>query len=154
MNELSESEGDYVKAIFNLVEEYGYARVSDISAALHVKPPSVTCMLQKLDQRRFVNYSRYRGVKLTQKGRSFGEALVRRHQTLKKLLIMIGVSEECAEKDTCGIEHKINSETIEKLVKFVEFVESAPQSPLFLEHLKYYSKTGKRPKQCREKICQ
>ena len=149
MNVLSESEGDYVEAIYNLIREHGSARVADIATALHVKPPSVTSMLQKLDERKFVNYSRYRGVILTPKGKLLAETLVRRHQTLKKLLILMGVSEECAEKDACEIKHKIDSETLEKLIEFEKFIESAPQYYRFLEHLKYSNRTGKRFKQCK-----
>ncbi len=148
---LSESEESYIETVHNLIKEHGYARVADIAATLNVKPPSVTSMLQKLDDQKFVDYTRYRGVILTPKGRTLAETLERRHQALKKFLIMIGVSRETAEKEACEIEHKINRETVEKLVKFVEFVESAPQSPPFLEHFRHYEKTGKRPKECRVK---
>jgi len=148
---LSESEEGYVETVYSLIEEHGYARVSDIAAALNVKPPSVTNMLQKLDEQKFVNYTRYRGVVLTPKGKMLAETLEKRHQALKKFLIMIGVNEENADRDACEIEHIINRETAEKLVKFVEFVQSAPQSPLFLEHFKHYDRTGKRPRECRVK---
>ena len=150
--ELSESEESYVETIHSLIQEHGYARVADIAETLNVKPPSVTSMLQKLDGQKFVNYTRYRGVILTPKGKSLAETLERRHQALKRFLIMIGVSENTAEKDACEIEHKINHETVEKLAKFVDFVQSAPQTPPFLEHFKSYYKTGKRPKQCRVKV--
>ena len=149
--ELSESEEGYVETIYSLIREHGYARVADIAITLNVKPPSVTNMLQKLDEQKFVTYTRYRGVTLTQKGKSLAETLERRHQALKKFLIMIGVSEENAEKNACEIEHKINRETAEKLTKFVEFVQSAPRTPEFLEHFKQYDRTGKRPKQCKVK---
>lgn len=148
---LSGSEEGYIETIHSLIREYGYARVADIAATLSVKPPSVTNMLQKLDEQKFVTYTRYRGVVLTSKGKFLAETLERRHQALKKFLIMIGVSEEAAEKDACEIEHKINRETVEKLAKFVEFVESAPQTPPFIEHFKQYNRTGKRPKKCRVK---
>ena len=148
MNGLSESEGDYIETIYNLIGEHGYARVAEIASMLHVKPPSVTSMLQKLDERKFVNYMRYRGVILTTKGTLLAETLIKRRRTLQRVLTMIGISEKNAEKLACEIKHKINSETIEKLGKFVEFVESAPQTPPFLEHLKHYDRTGERPKQC------
>jgi DtxR family Mn-dependent transcriptional regulator len=153
INRLSESEGDYVETIHNLIGEHGYARVADIATTLHVKPPSVTSMLQKLDKRKLVNYIRYRGAILTPKGRLLAETLARRYRTLKRLLTLMGVSEESAEKDACDIKHKMNSETIEKLAKFVDFVESAPQTPPFLEHFEYYDRTGKRPEQCRVESC-
>lgn len=148
MDRLSESEEGYVEAIHSLIREHGYARVADIAATLDVKPPSVTRMLQRLDEQKFVNYTRYRGVILTPKGNLLAETLARRHKALKKFLIMIGVGEKSAEKSACEMEHKIDSEIIEKLVKFVEFVESAPHNPPFLNHLKHYARTGKRPKQC------
>jgi len=146
---LSESEEGYIETIYRLIREHGYARAADIADALNVKPPSVTSMIQKLDEQNFVTYIRYRGVVLTPKGTLLAETLERRHQTFKKFLIMIGVSEENAEKDACEIEHKINRETAEKLAKFVEFVQSAPCTPPFLEHFKQYCRTGKRPRQCR-----
>jgi DtxR family Mn-dependent transcriptional regulator len=146
---LSESEESYVETIDSLIREHGYARVADIATTLNVKPPSVTNMLQKLDEQKFVNYTRYRGVVLTSKGKTLAATLERRHQALKKFLTMIGVSEKNAEKDACEIEHKINRETVEKMAKFVEFVQSAPQKPPFLEHFKHYDRTGKRFKKCK-----
>ncbi len=146
---LSESEEGYVETIHSLIEERGYARVSDIAAALGVKPPSVTSMVRRLDEQKFVDYTRYRGVVLTRKGRQLAEALGKRHRALKAFLVMIGVSEENAERDACEIEHKMNRETVEKLAKFVEFVHSAPKPPMFLKHFRSFEETGRRPDYCK-----
>jgi Mn-dependent DtxR family transcriptional regulator len=126
--ELSESEQSYVETIHSLIQKHGYARVADIAASLNVKPPSVTNMLQKLDKQRFVTYRRYRGVVLTSKGKMLARTMEKRHQALRSFLIMIGVSEENAEKDACEIEHKVNRETIEKLGEFMKFLQST-QTP-------------------------
>ncbi|MFP3985667.1 MAG: transcriptional regulator MntR [Candidatus Bathyarchaeia archaeon] len=144
---LSESEESYVETIYNLIRQHGYARVADIAETLKVKPPSVTNMLQKLDEQKYVDYTRYRGVVLTAKGNMLAENLEKRHQALKKFLNMLGINEETAEKEACEIEHKINRETVEKLAKFVEFVESTPQTPILFKRFKHYDKTGKRPKE-------
>ncbi len=148
---LSEAEEGYVEVIYSLIKEHGYARVADVAAALNVKPPSVTNMLQRLDKHKFVTYKRYRGVVLTRKGIQLAETLEKRHRALKNFLVMIGVNAERAEQDACEIEHKMTRETVEKLAKFVEFVNLAPQAPPFLEHFKHYEKTGERPKQCYRK---
>ncbi len=148
---LSEIEEGYVETIHSLIEEHGYARVADIAAALGVKPPSVTSMIRRLDEQKFVDYTRYRGVVLTKKGRQLAEALGRRHRALKAFLVMIGVSEENAEKDACEIEHKMNRETVEKLAKFVEFVQSAPKPPSFFKHFRDFEETGRRPHYCKSK---
>jgi DtxR family Mn-dependent transcriptional regulator len=148
---LSEVEEGYVETIHSLIREHGYARVADIAEALDVKPPSVTNMLQKLDDHKVVTYKRYRGVVLTRKGQRLAVTLEKRHHALKNFLVMIGVSEEKAEQDACEIEHKMTRETVEKLTKFVEFVHSAPHAPPFLKHFQHYEKTGERPGQCRQK---
>jgi DtxR family Mn-dependent transcriptional regulator len=147
--ELSKSEESYVETIHSLIKEHGYARVADIADSLEVKPPSVTSMLQKLDEQKFVDYTRYRGVVLTEKGQLLAVTLERRHSAVKQFLIMIGVSEKNADKDACEIEHQINPETAEKLAKFVEFVQAAPQTPPFLKNFQRFEKTGKRPKHCK-----
>ena len=139
----------YVEAIYNLTRKHDYARVGDLATTLNVKAPSVTSMLQKLDEQKFVNYTRSTGVTLTQKGKLLAEILARRYRILKRFLIMMGISEETAEKDASKMKHKIDSETIERLVGLVEFVKSAPQTPPFLKHFEHYYRTGKRPKHCR-----
>ncbi len=146
---LSGSEERYVEAIHSLIKEHGYARPADIAVTLKVKPPSVTSMLQRLDGEKFAKYTRYRGVILTKKGKMLAEALEKRHQTLRSFLEFIGVSKRNAEKDACEIEHKINLETVQKLAKFVDFIRSAPETPAFLRHFEYYSKVGKRPRDCK-----
>jgi hypothetical protein len=56
---------DYIEQIYILIEEKGYARVSDIAEALSVHPSSVTKMVQKLDKDEYLVYEKYRGLVLT-----------------------------------------------------------------------------------------
>ncbi|GAA3322096.1 hypothetical protein GCM10020331_040600 [Ectobacillus funiculus] len=60
---------DYIEQIYLLIEEKGYARVSDIAEALSVHPSSVTKkMVQKLDKDEYLIYEKkYRGLVLTAK---------------------------------------------------------------------------------------
>jgi Mn-dependent DtxR family transcriptional regulator len=148
-NALSERAKDYLEAIHNLMAELGYARVGDIATKLQVNPSSVSSMLRKLDERKLVTHARYEDVELTAKGKILGETIAQRRRTLKTLWIIMGASEESAEKDASETKHKMTAETVEKLAKFVEFIELAPQAPPFLEHFKHYVRTGKRPKHCR-----
>lgn len=60
---------DYIEQIYMLIEEKGYARVSDIAEALAVHPSSVTKMVQKLDKDEYLIYEKYRGLILTPKGK-------------------------------------------------------------------------------------
>lgn len=140
---VTKSEGSYVETIERLISTHGYARVTDIAAMLYLKPPSVTNMLQKLDQQGYVKYTRYRGVTLTQKGKRLANILRKRHAALKAFFVMIGVSEATAEKDACEIEHKIHPKSIEKLASFLEFLTTFPQTPHLLKSFQLYSNKEK-----------
>ncbi|AUZ39482.1 transcriptional regulator MntR, partial [Bacillus sp. MBGLi79] len=71
---------DYIEQIYMLIEEKGYARVSDIAEALAVHPSSVTKMVQKLDKDEYLIYEKYRGLVLTPKGKQIGTRLVYSHE--------------------------------------------------------------------------
>lgn len=75
---------DYIEQIYMLIEEKGYARVSDIAEALAVHPSSVTKMVQKLDKDEYLIYEKYRGLVLTPKGKKIGKRLVYRHELLEQ----------------------------------------------------------------------
>ncbi|SVD02743.1 uncharacterized protein METZ01_LOCUS355597, partial [marine metagenome] len=47
---------DYLEIISELVELKGYATTLDISRYMDVSPPSVTKMLQKLDEKGYLEY--------------------------------------------------------------------------------------------------
>lgn len=150
---LTRSAEDCIEAIYKLIKERGYARISDISLILDVQPPSVTQMAQKLKDQGLVAYERYRYIKLTPNGEKLAKSVAYRHRTLTEFLKMLGVNEEMAEEDACRIEHYLHPETMERLTKLVEFIRTAPRRPEWLKHFKYYFKTGKRPRACKEETC-
>lgn len=84
---------DYIEQIYLLIDEKGYARVSDIAEALSVHPSSVTKMVQKLDKDEYLIYEKYRGLVLTSKGKKIGERLVYRHDLLEQFMRIIGLDE-------------------------------------------------------------
>ncbi|PDO10851.1 MAG: manganese transport transcriptional regulator [Candidatus Reconcilbacillus cellulovorans] len=118
---------DYLEKIYRLIDEKGYARVSDIAEGLAVHPSSVTKMIQKLDRDRYLIYERYRGLVLTPKGKKIGKRLVDRHHLLEAFLRMIGVDEEHIYKDVEGIEHHLSWESITCLESLVELFRRRPE---------------------------
>src|SRR5207245_407531 len=68
----SQSAEDYLERIHELIEEKGYARVVDIASSLKVKQASVTSMVQKLGEAGYLNYEKYRGLVLAEKGKRVG----------------------------------------------------------------------------------
>lgn len=118
---------DYLERIYQLIDEKGYARVSDIAEGLEVHPSSVTKMIQKLDKDNYLVYEKYRGLMLTPKGKKMGKRLVDRHQLLEDFLRMIGVQEDHIYTDVEGIEHHLSWDSITCIEIFVEMLKRNPQ---------------------------
>lgn len=114
---------DYIEQIYILIEEKGYARVSDIAEALSVHPSSVTKMVQKLDKDQYLVYEKYRGLVLTSKGKKIGKRLVFRHDLLEQFLKIIGVKDENIYHDVEGIEHHLSWDSIDRIGDLVQFFE-------------------------------
>ena len=75
-------EEDYLEVIAELVELKGYATTLDISRYMNVSPPSVTKMLQKLDEKKYLEYEKYHGINLTDMGKQVADSIRRKHSTL------------------------------------------------------------------------
>ncbi|MGG0740280.1 MULTISPECIES: transcriptional regulator MntR [Niallia] len=114
---------DYIEQIYKLIEDKGYARVSDIAEALSVHPSSVTKMVQKLDKDEYLVYEKYRGLILTPKGKKIGQRLVFRHELLEDLLRIIGVKEENIYEDVEGIEHHLSWDAIDRVGDLVQYFQ-------------------------------
>ncbi len=136
----------YIETIYALERRDGTAHTGDIASLVDVKPASATEMIQKLSEIKLVKYEPYHGVSLTAKGRKMAEELVKRHETLAKFLIILGVDSETANFDACQIEHHVTPKTMKRLTKFVEFIRSYPEKPEWLVRFKDLHKSDEESK--------
>ncbi len=124
---------DYLEVIAELVELKGYATTLDVSRYMNVSAPSVTKMLQRLDENGYLRYEKYRGINLTPKGNSLADAIRQKHGILLEFFEILGIEHETANQDAEGIEHHLNPKTIRQLRKFITYLKSNPE---FLEGFK------------------
>lgn len=124
----SQSAEDYLERIHELIEEKGYARVVDIASSLNVKQGSVTSMVQKLDELGFLNYEKYRGLILTERGREVAMRIQRRHEMLSRFFSLMRVSDETQAKDIEGIEHHLSQETLRLISDLSAYFEKRPET--------------------------
>jgi Mn-dependent DtxR family transcriptional regulator len=122
----SQSAEDYLERIQELIQEKGYARMVDIASSLNVRQASVTSMVQKLGDLGYVNYVKYRGLVLTDKGRSVAVKIQRRHETLTRFFSLLGLDAETQQEDIEGIEHHLSPDTVASLADLAEFLEENP----------------------------
>jgi len=125
--ESSTTREDYLEIISELVELKGYATTLDISRYMNVSPPSVTKMLQKLDEKKYLEYEKYHGINLTDIGRQVADTIRRKHSTLLEFFEILNVGKGIANQDTEGLEHHLNDKTIRQLRKFITFLKSNPK---------------------------
>jgi len=111
---------DYVELIADLIDDSGEARQVDIAARLGVKQPTVAKMLKRLSEDGLIHHRPYRGVFLTDEGRSMAEESRKRHQLVESLLRAVGVPEEAAMRDAEGIEHHVSQETLDAFAAFLK----------------------------------
>jgi Mn-dependent DtxR family transcriptional regulator len=121
-NVLTPSMEDYLEMAFRLGKDKGYTRMGDLAEALHVQPPSASKMVQKLADMGYLNYEKYGVVEFTDLGRETGEYLLKRHETIEKFLMMIGVRQNILE-DTEKMEHNISDETYQMMIIFLQFMQ-------------------------------
>ncbi|MBD3184432.1 DtxR family transcriptional regulator [Candidatus Poribacteria bacterium] len=144
---LTNSMEDYLEAISLLDEEMKYVRVRDIAKHMNVSMSSVTGALRTLSKRNLVEHEKYEYVALTPKGEKIAQEIRRRHDAVLKFLTeVLKMDTETAEKDACGMEHAIGSETLERLLKFIECIEDCPKGvPECIIRFQDYVEKGKKP---------
>jgi Mn-dependent DtxR family transcriptional regulator len=102
--------------------------VVDIASSLKVRQASVTSMVQKLGESGYLNYEKYRGLILTNKGREVARKIRARHETLSRFFSLLGLDTETQRRDIEGIEHHLSAATVEVLADLAGFFEEHPET--------------------------
>ena len=113
---------DYVELVYDLQKSKKKVHTNDTASALNINPASVTEIFQKLSEEGYVNYEKYSGVTLTNKGRKIALQTRDKHKALKEFLMFLGLNEKNAERDACEMEHILHPETMVLITKFVNFI--------------------------------
>lgn len=123
----SESTEDHLERIAGLIENKGYARVTDVAEALGVKPSTVSNMVRRLAARGFVNYEKYRGFSLTEEGRLVAARIKARHLILTELFGLLELAPETVAQEVEDIEHHLRPQTLEMFQQLVSYWKSHPE---------------------------
>ncbi|MFV1996235.1 MAG: transcriptional regulator MntR [Verrucomicrobiales bacterium] len=110
---------DYLEKILELIDTKGYARVADIAEGLGIAQPSVSNMMQRLDEKGLVDYEKYRGMTLTQEGEKVARRIIKRHGLLEEFLDLVGIERATAYNDLEGMEHHISQQTLRAIEQMV-----------------------------------
>ncbi len=108
----SEATEDYLKAIHALEDRHGTAvGTVELAGRLGVTPGSASAMTRKLAERGLVEVERYRGVTLTDRGRSLALEVIRHHRLLELYLNEhLGVPWDRVHDEAERLEHVLSEE--------------------------------------------
>ncbi len=118
---LSFSEENYLKAIYKL-KESGIHKVTTngISSAVSTSPASVTDMIQKLAEKKLVNYEPYQGVSLTPQGKKSAIGVIRKHRLWELFLVeKLGYSWDEVHDIAEQLEHIQSESLVKRLYSFL-----------------------------------
>ena len=121
---MSVAEENYLKAIYKLAEAEPGCEVSTnrIAAALATRAASVTDMLRRLAEKGWLDYEKYRGVRLTTEGRRLALLTVRKHRLWEVFLVQqLGFSWDEVHEVAEELEHVQSPLLMRRLDEFLNF---------------------------------
>lgn len=122
------TEENYIKAIYHL-GKYGRDMVNTnaIAEALDTKASSVTDMVKKLSEKEYLDYKKYQGVILTEKGKHVAVNIVRKHRLWEVFLVeKLNFTWDEVHEVAEHLEHIRSEKLIDELDAFLEFPSYDP----------------------------
>ena len=116
----SQSEEDYLKALYHLEMDFDSISTNSIADYLDMKPSSVTDMLKKLAEKKLIHYQKYKGTSLTKKGKLIALTIIRKHRLWETFLVeKLGFGWDQVHIIAEQLEHIKSEELIENLDNFL-----------------------------------
>jgi DtxR family Mn-dependent transcriptional regulator len=128
VNPVSNTEENYLKAIFKLSENAHHKVLTNaIAVKLNTTAASVSDMLKKLAQKKLIDYQKYYGVTLTEKGKKVAKNLIRKHRLWETFLVE-KLKFTWAEVDVLAeeLEHIYSDELTDRLEEFLGYPKFDP----------------------------
>jgi DtxR family Mn-dependent transcriptional regulator len=114
----SVSQEDYLKAIWEIVQEEQVPISARLAEDLSVTPPAVTAALKRMAAGGYLRVRRGGQIELSPKGKRAAQHLVLRHRLAEKLLTdVIGLEWSRAHEEAERLEHGISTEVAHLLLK-------------------------------------
>jgi len=120
---LTFSEENYLKAIYHLEQPKSkHVSTNLIADKMQTKASSVTDMLQRLSDKKLVDYKKYHGVKLSAKGEKIATSVIRKHRLWETFLVnKLNFSWDEVHDVAEQLEHIQSERLVDSLDEFLEF---------------------------------
>jgi DtxR family Mn-dependent transcriptional regulator len=118
---MTRAEENYLKALYHLSDHNReLVSTTELADQLDTKPSSATDMLQKLHEKSLVAYTKYKGARLSTKGRLKASQIVRKHRLWEVFLVdKLDFGWEEVHEIAEQLEHIKSPELVERLDEFL-----------------------------------
>ncbi|MFO7444869.1 MAG: metal-dependent transcriptional regulator [Ignavibacteriaceae bacterium] len=121
------SKEDYLSVIYKYQDNSGEIKANSIADKLQVSNAAVTDMLKKLSKDGYIDYEKYKGIKLTSDGEEYAKNMVRRHRIWEVFLHqVVGLPWDKVHDEAHNLEHSSSDELINKMEEMLDFPEFDP----------------------------
>jgi DtxR family Mn-dependent transcriptional regulator len=143
----SVSQEDYLKAIWDILQEQQEPISARLAEELQVTPPAVAAAIKRMSRDGYLRVVRDGRIRLTAKGTARAEQLALRHRLAEKLLTdVIGLDWSRAHEEAERLEHGISEEVAALLLKRFGRDSSCPHGVPLIGGLNRLRRTqGARP---------
>lgn len=132
---ISQTEENYLKALYNLTYLKGEATVNEISKRLDIKMPTVNSMMKKLSEKGFVRYESYKPLKLTEEGKKEAALIIRKHRLTEMYLVeKMGFAWDEVHQIAEQIEHIHSPEFFTKMDQLLGYPTVDPHGSPIPDH--------------------
>jgi len=127
---MSESEEMYLVTVA-MLEEAGVqppVQVSMLAKELSIQPVSANQMIRRLEDAGMVTYTPYKGVELTELGKSVAMRVLRHRRLWEVFLVNeLEISADTASELACQMEHVVPAEVMSRLAAYLGEPSSSPE---------------------------
>lgn len=121
------SKEDYLSTIYKAADSSGTIKANQIAESLSVSRAAVTDMLRRLSSDGYVDYERYKGIRLTESGEEYARNMVRRHRIWELFLHqIIGMPWDKVHDEAHKLEHGSSDDLINRMEEMLDFPEFDP----------------------------
>lgn len=123
-HQVSHSAAHYLMALHEILENQGYARLSDIAKKLDVSLGSLSTSLKPLLKKELIVQDKNKHLTLSEDGHHIAIHIEQTWSVLTTLFHdILGINKETAEIDACKIEHLLSPESSKGLHRLIEVLE-------------------------------
>lgn len=122
------TEENYLKAIY-LINLQGNGKIPNLAIAqqLEINPATVTEMLRKLAEKKWIQYTRTEGASLTQEGQILALKVIRKHRLWETFLVQkLGFSWDEVHEVAEQLEHVQSEKMLDQLDQFLGYPRFDP----------------------------